>query len=78
MTRPPDVYITLDPRRGLVLVRGRAAQAVAFSVAAGWPPRISSSGRGLVVPLPAADDVAAWCQWRGLLRVVHERREVAA
>jgi hypothetical protein len=78
VTAHPDVCVTTDRRRGLALVRGREAQRAAHAVACwGWP-WISPSRRVFVIPLPAADDVSAWCKRYGLLCVVGRRREEAA
>jgi hypothetical protein len=59
-----DQLVTTDDARRLALLRGdRAHDAVrTLPVDGSWTPRWSPSGSGRVVPLAAADDLAAVSQ----------------
>ena len=84
MTTGPALFVTVDPARGLALLRGDDVAAVLQvfgrldGAYAEFSPAWSPSARGWVIPLRFVGDVEAWCLTRHRLVVVSERRGEAA
>lgn len=74
------VFVTIDDRRGVALLRGDGANQCArlfsgsYPGADSCPSRWSSTGRGWVIPSKLVPDVVAFCESRRELVVVSERR----
>lgn len=69
----PDIYVSVDQGRGLVLVYGHAARRVVWLISKA-EPRWSVAGRGWVLPADRVPDVQAYAEHFHLLCVVHDRR----
>lgn len=66
------VWIYEDTARGVALLRGRAVPDV-LGIAGITSARWSTSGKGHVVPIAAVSDVAAACEYAG---VIHRTKAV--
>jgi hypothetical protein len=75
MTRqPPSLVVTVDPDRGLALVRGPSARRVTGLLAAEQRPW-SAGGRGWVVPADVVADLRCYGEVFHELVVVSQRKE---
>lgn len=73
MSRSPSLFVTVDPDRGLALVRGPSARHVTELLAA-EQRRWSPSGRGWVVPADAVSDLRTYGEEFRELVVVSQRK----
>ena len=71
--RRPWLWVTVDQRRGLALVRGEDAAHAVRMVVPNGKANWSTIGRGLVVPARYVPDLVAYGQSRRELVVVVDR-----
>ena len=78
MTRGIWVFLTVDPRRGIALLRGDGARQVIDVFGPGasgdFTATYSQPARGWVIPERLVADVVAYCEHRRELVVVTQRK----
>ena len=80
----PWLFVTVDPKRNVALLRGEGAAETIQQIAAvqetvaGYRPTWSRGGGGWCIRRDLVADAVAYCQFMQRLVVLHERKEAAS